>query len=151
MAQLMDDPEEGQIVSRWRHMIRLKVRFASWNQGPIGHLFLFFKLFKLSQFCLLVLAPSPQGTLQIGSWLSGKGRVSFGAHIKSHPWNKKGADSLAEKYPKCPRIYLPNLSTQARNFWISMKKGFIGRPYSVLITIPWLCKYDAPNSTASLL
>ena len=32
------------------------------------------------------------------------------------------------KFPKCPRIYLPNLSAQAQNFWISMKKGFIGCP-----------------------
>ena len=29
---------------------------------------------------------------------------------------------------KCPRIFLPNLSAQAQKFWISMKKGFIGRP-----------------------
>ena len=29
------------------------------------------------------------------------------------------------KYPKCPRIYLPNLSAQAQKFWISMKKGFL--------------------------
>ena len=28
---------------------------------------------------------------------------------------------------KGPRIYLPNLSAQAEKFWISMKKGFIGR------------------------
>jgi hypothetical protein len=26
------------------------------------------------------------------------------------------------KYPKCPRIYLPNLSAQAQKFWISIKK-----------------------------
>ena len=26
------------------------------------------------------------------------------------------------KYPKCHRIYLPNLSAQAQKFWISMKK-----------------------------
>ena len=31
------------------------------------------------------------------------------------------------KNPKCPRIYLPNLSAQAQKFWILMKKGFIGR------------------------
>ena len=37
-------------------------------------------------------------------------------------------DSLAEKYPKCPKIYLPNLSAQAQKFGISMKKGFIWRP-----------------------
>jgi hypothetical protein len=40
----------------------------------------------------------------------------------------KGADSSAKKYPKCPRIYLPNLSALVHKFWISMKKGFIGRP-----------------------
>ena len=42
--------------------------------------------------------------------------------------NSLGADSLPEKYPKCLRIYMPNLSAQAQNFWIPMKKGFIGRP-----------------------
>ena len=36
-----------------------------------------------------------------------------------------GADSLGQ-------IYLPNLSAQAQNFWISMKKVFIGRPQSVV-------------------
>ena len=36
---------------------------------------------------------------------------------------------------KCPRIYLPNLSAQAQKSWISMKKGFIGRPQSVFRTI----------------
>ena len=40
---------------------------------------------------------------------------------------KMGADSLAENTPRCPQIYLPNLSAQAQKFWISMKKGFIGR------------------------
>ena len=37
-----------------------------------------------------------------------------------------GADSLAKNNPKCPRIYLPNLSAKAQQFWISMKKVFIG-------------------------
>ena len=32
------------------------------------------------------------------------------------------------KIPQMPRIYLPDLSAQAQKFWISMKKGFIGRP-----------------------
>ena len=32
------------------------------------------------------------------------------------------------KIPQMPQIYLPNLSVQAQNFGISMKKGFIGRP-----------------------
>ena len=32
---------------------------------------------------------------------------------------------LGRKYPKCPRIFLPNLSAQAQKFWISIKKGFI--------------------------
>ena len=35
-----------------------------------------------------------------------------------------GADSLAESTPNAP----DNLSAQAQMFWISMKKGFIGRP-----------------------
>jgi hypothetical protein len=43
-----------------------------------------------------------------------------------------GADKLAENTPNDPKIYLPNLSAQAQKFEISMKKGFIGRPYSVL-------------------
>ena len=40
---------------------------------------------------------------------------------------KMGADSLAEnKYPKCPRIYLPNLSAQAQKILdFNEKKGFI--------------------------
>ena len=38
------------------------------------------------------------------------------------------ADKLAEKYPKCPKIYLCNLAAEAQKFGISMKKGFIGRP-----------------------
>ena len=43
---------------------------------------------------------------------------------------KMGADKSAENTkPKCPKIYLPKLSTQ--NFGIVMKKGFIGRPKSV--------------------
>ena len=36
---------------------------------------------------------------------------------------------FGQKYPKWPR------STQAQNFWISMKKCFIGRPQSVAIII----------------
>jgi hypothetical protein len=39
-----------------------------------------------------------------------------------------GADKSAWKYPKRPKIYLPNLSAQAQKFGISMKKSFIGRP-----------------------
>ena len=47
-----------------------------------------------------------------------------------------GADSSANKYPQMPQnTYLPNLSAQAQKFWISMKKGFIGRPQSVSMTI----------------
>ena len=43
-----------------------------------------------------------------------------------------GADTLAENtYPKCPRLYLPNLYAQAQKLWIAMKKGFIGRPYAL--------------------
>ena len=37
-----------------------------------------------------------------------------------------GADSLAENTPKCPRIYLPNLSAEAQKFWISMKNASLG-------------------------
>ena len=47
---------------------------------------------------------------------------------------KMGANDLAENTPKCSRNHLPNLSDQAKKFWISMKKGFIGRPQSVLET-----------------
>ena len=32
------------------------------------------------------------------------------------------------KYPKCPKMYLPNFSALAQKFGISMKKGFIGHP-----------------------
>ena len=35
---------------------------------------------------------------------------------------------FGRKYPKRPRIYLPNLSAQAQKFWNSMEKGFIVRP-----------------------
>jgi hypothetical protein len=41
---------------------------------------------------------------------------------------KMGADSSARNTPNAPKIYLPNLSAKAQKFWISMKKGFIGRP-----------------------
>ena len=47
-------------------------------------------------------------------------------------WYKMGVDSLAKNTPNAPKIYLPNLSAQAQKFGISMKKGFIGRPESVL-------------------
>ena len=47
-----------------------------------------------------------------------------------------GAESLAQNYPKCPRIYLPNMSAQAQTFKISIKKDFIGRPLSVLLLHP---------------
>ena len=36
---------------------------------------------------------------------------------------------IGRKYPKCPKIHLPNLSAQAQKFGILMKKGFIGRPF----------------------
>ena len=32
----------------------------------------------------------------------------------------------AENTPKCPTIYLPNLSAQAQKFWISIKKALLG-------------------------
>ena len=40
---------------------------------------------------------------------------------------------VSQKYPKCPKIYLPNLSVHDQKFWISLKKGFIWRPYSVVL------------------
>ena len=36
-----------------------------------------------------------------------------------------------QKYPKCPKTYLPKLSDKAQKFGILMKKGFIG-PASVV-------------------
>ena len=33
-------------------------------------------------------------------------------------FTKMGADKLARKYLKCPKIYLPNLSAQAQKFGI---------------------------------
>ena len=39
---------------------------------------------------------------------------------------KMGADNLAENTPKCPKIYLPKLSSQAQKFGISMKKASLG-------------------------
>ena len=45
-----------------------------------------------------------------------------------------GADSLAKNmYPKCHRIYLPNLSAQAQNFWILMKKSL----HWASVNSPW--------------
>jgi hypothetical protein len=52
-----------------------------------------------------------------------KGKHGQGTHC-----TKMGADNFGRQYSKCPRIYLPNLSAQVQKFWISMKKGFIGRP-----------------------
>ena len=50
-----------------------------------------------------------------------------------------GADSLAENTPDAPEFIclmcLPNLSAQAQKFWISMKKGLIGRP---AVRSPWV-------------
>ena len=41
---------------------------------------------------------------------------------------KMGADSLAKNTPNAPEFtYLHYLSAKAQKFWISMKKGFIGR------------------------
>ena len=34
--------------------------------------------------------------------------------------------SLGQKYKKCPRIYLPNLSAQAQKFGIFEKKNSMG-------------------------
>ena len=41
----------------------------------------------------------------------------------------KGLTALyqnSQKYPQCPRIYLPNLSVQAQKFKISIKKALSG-------------------------
>ena len=42
-----------------------------------------------------------------------------------------GADSLVENTPNAQN-YLPYLSAQAQKFWISIRKGFNGRSYSVI-------------------
>ena len=39
---------------------------------------------------------------------------------------KMDADKSAKNTPNA-QIYLPKLSAQTQKFWISMKKGFIGR------------------------
>ena len=46
-------------------------------------------------------------------------------------------------WAKIPQIYLPNLSAQDQNFWISMKKCFIERPYSVVVVV---CLYAFSDS-----
>ena len=43
---------------------------------------------------------------------------------------------ISWKYPKCPKIYLPNLSAQAQKFGISMKKASLG------VHSPWLHMKD---------
>ena len=45
-----------------------------------------------------------------------------------HRGRKKTTVGYTVKKTKCPTTHLPNLSAQAQNFEISMKKGFIGRP-----------------------
>ena len=56
----------------------------------------------------------------------------FQKYHKEKFGTKMGADSSAENTPNAPEfscpVYLPYLSAQAQKFWISMKKGFIGRP-----------------------
>ena len=37
-----------------------------------------------------------------------------------------GADKLAKKYPKCPKMYLPKFPAQAQKFGVSMKKASLG-------------------------
>ena len=44
---------------------------------------------------------------------------------------KMGADCPAVNTPNAPEFIGPNLFVQAQKFWISMIKGFIGRPLSV--------------------
>ena len=41
-------------------------------------------------------------------------------------WYQNGYWYFDQKYPKCSRIYLPNLSAQPQKFWISMKKASLG-------------------------
>ena len=39
-----------------------------------------------------------------------------------------GADGLAKNTPNAPEFISQFVCAQAQKFWISMKKGFIGRP-----------------------
>jgi hypothetical protein len=55
--------------------------------------------------------------------------VDYGKHGQGTHSTKMGADKLFKN--ACPKIYLSKLSAQAQKFGISMKKGFIGHPYSV--------------------
>ena len=63
------------------------------------------------------------------------------------------ADTVWPKIPQMPqnltslaslftRIYMPNLSAQAQKFWISMKKGFIGHPQSVVVVNELLIRWS---------
>ena len=56
-----------------------------------------------------------------------------------------GADKSFKNTPKCPKIYLPKLSVQAQKFEISMKSGFIGRPWVVTIGLRNLWKLPYPQ------
>ena len=54
-----------------------------------------------------------------------------GKHAQKTHSTKMHADKSAENTQKCPKNCLPNLSAEAQKFGISMKKSFIGHPYSV--------------------
>ena len=50
-----------------------------------------------------------------------------------------GCWQLGQKYLKCQRIYLSNLSAQARKFWISMKKRLHGTSVVCDLTMDQNC------------
>ena len=45
---------------------------------------------------------------------------------------KLGTDKSAKNTPIAPKFMCPNCLPEPKKFGISMKKGFIGRPYSVI-------------------
>ena len=53
----------------------------------------------------------------------------FGKHGKGTQSTKIGADKLIQDTPNAPKTNVPNLFAQDQMFEISMKKGYIGRPY----------------------
>ena len=58
-----------------------------------------------------------------------------GKHGQGTHSTKMGADKWTENTPNAPKSYLPELSAHGQKFRNSMKKGFIGRPWSVLFGI----------------
>ena len=51
---------------------------------------------------------------------------------------------FSQKYSKCPRIYLPDLSAQAQKFWISIKKASFGVRSPWVITM-LIINFDHPQ------